>query len=146
MKVLILTAAFDQVERVETLPDTFGSGGDIRPAVLGDFLHPDIVARSVVYAGELSVDSGWGWDGEKPVAPAPTAPQPRRATAKQLRYALSQMGKRADWTSAVAASSSETQDWWEFEPDPIETAIKLKKLAVKAGVNLVALYDLAVTL
>lgn len=72
------------------------------------------------------------------------APKPRTATAKQLRYALNAMGKRADWDAALASVSADTRDYWVVEPDPPESSSKLKRIATAAGVSLKDLYDAAV--
>jgi hypothetical protein len=68
---------------------------------------------------------------------------PRTATAKQLRYALNAAGQRAAWDAALAAASADTRDYWQVEPNPPETSAKLRRLAAAAGVDLAALFDMA---
>lgn len=88
----------------------------------------------------------WLSDGNEPLPATPIQPQPRSATAKQIRYALSRMGMLKAWLEAVAASSEESRIYWECEPDPPENNAKLKRFALNAGIDLAAVFDLATTL
>ena len=70
---------------------------------------------------------------------------PRSATAKQVRYALSDLGVRATWEAAAAKGTMAMQDWWGWTDPIAEDATKLGRLCTAVGITPSALFDKAVT-
>ena len=70
---------------------------------------------------------------------------PRTATAKQIRYALSDLGVRAAWEAAAAKGTPAMQDWWGWTDPIVEDAAKLGRLCAAVSVTPAALFDKAVT-
>ena len=72
---------------------------------------------------------------------------PRTATAKQVRYALSDLGVRAAWETAAGPgkATQAMQDWWGWTDPIAEDATKLGRLCTAVGITPTALFDRAVS-
>ena len=71
---------------------------------------------------------------------------PRVATAKQVRYALSDLGVRDAWETAAGPGNATqaVQDWWGWADPIAEDAAKLGRLCKAVGITPAALFDRAV--
>ena len=75
----------------------------------------------------------------------PTRQVPRSATAKQVRYALNDLGVRSAWNAAVMASDQPSQDYWTSSDPMYEANAKIAKWCKAAGITPKALFDQAAT-
>lgn len=127
-----------------------------------DRINPPVFAAELVASGVSpegwSVDNGTGVpvfgagvsaDVQAAVlrlidAHDPAKRLPRIASAKQVRYALNDLGVRAAWNAAVGTSSQGAQDYWSSADPMVEDNTKIAKWCAASSITPQVLFDKAV--
>lgn len=116
-------------------------GAELTAAGLGDGISWDCVAGTLQFTSVSAADQTKALQAL--AAHDPTRQMPRTATAKQVRYALNDLGVRQTWDAAVAASPQPDQDYWHSADPMYEANGKVAKWCKAAGVTPRQLFDRA---